>query len=80
MTLDGNIVELTRAEYRLLSLLVRNADKIVTRKAILDALWNNTGDFVDNNTLCAYIRQLREKIESNPSQSQHLTTVRGFCY
>ncbi len=78
--LDGTIVELTRAEYRLLNLLVRNANKVVTRETILDALWDNTGDFVDNNTLSVYIRRLREKIELDPSQPQHLTTVRGFGY
>ena len=73
-------MELTRAEYRLLNLLVRNANKVVTRETILDALWDNTGDFVDNNTLSVYIRRLREKIELDPSQPQHLTTVRGFGY
>ena len=78
--LDGTIVELTRAEYRLLNLLVHNANKVVTRETILDALWDNTGDFVDNNTLSVYIRRLREKIELDPSQPQHLTTVRGFGY
>lgn len=80
VTLKENTVELTRTEYRLLSLLVQNANKIVTRETILDALWDNTGDFVDNNTLSVYIRRLREKIELDPSQPQHLTTVRGFGY
>jgi len=80
VTLEENTVELTRTEYRLLSLLVRNADKIVTRETILDALWDSTGDFVDNNTLSVYIRRLREKIELDPSQPQHLITVRGFGY
>ncbi len=80
MTVDGAAVELTRAEYRLLSLLVRNADHVVTRETILDALWDNTGDFVDDNTLSVYIRRLREKVEPDPSQPQHLITVRGFGY
>ena len=80
VTVDGAAVELTRAEYRLLSLLVRNADHVVTRETILDALWDNTGDFVDDNTLSVYIRRLREKVEPDPSQPQHLITVRGFGY
>ena len=80
VTMDGTPVELTRAEYRLLSLLVRNTDRIVTRDAILEALWDNTGDFVDDNTLSVYIRRLREKIEPDPSQPRHLMTVRGFGY
>lgn len=80
VTLDGAPVELTRAEYRLLSLLVRNADKVVTRELIFNELWDNMGDFVDDNTLSVYIRRLREKIEANPSRPEHLVTVRGFGY
>ncbi len=80
VTVDKDTVELTRAEYRLLSLLVRNADRVVNRETILEALWDNTGDFVDDNTLSVYIRRLREKIEPDPSQPQHLITVRGFGY
>lgn len=77
---NNNILELTSAEYRLLCFLVRNAGLIVTRKAILDALWDGTGDFVDDNTLSVYIRRLREKVEENPSHPKHLITVRGFGY
>jgi len=80
VTVDKDTVELTRAEYRLLSLLVRNANRVVNRETILAALWDNTGDFVDDNTLSVYIRRLREKIEPDPSQPQHLITVRGFGY
>lgn len=78
--LKGRPVELTSAEYRLLCLLVRNAGHIMTRKIILDELWDGTGDFVDDNTLSVYIRRLREKIEKNPSHPEHLLTVRGFGY
>ncbi|MDE7321199.1 MAG: response regulator transcription factor [Lachnospiraceae bacterium] len=80
VAVNGTAVELTRAEYRLLCLLVRNAGSVVTREVILDALWDNTGDFVDDNTLSVYIRRLREKIEPDPSQPRYLTTVRGFGY
>jgi len=61
----GKLLELTSAEYRLLCLLVRNAGNIVTRKAILDEMWDGTGDFVDDNTLSVYIRRLREKVEED---------------
>lgn len=80
VTLNGKILELTKAEYRLLSLLVRNAGKVVTRDIILNELWDNTGDFVDDNTLSVYIRRLREKLETDPSHPDHLLTVRGFGY
>ncbi len=78
--IDGTSVELTRAESRLLGLLIRNADRVVTREVIFGTLWDNMGDFVDDNTLSVYIRRLREKIEPDPSQPRHLVTVRGFGY
>lgn len=78
--LDGQTVDLTRAEYRLLSLLVRSAGRTVTRDLILNELWDSAGDFVDNNTLSVYMRRLREKIEADPSRPEHLITVRGFGY
>lgn len=80
VTLYGQPLELTSAEYRLLCLLVRNAGLVVTRSMILDELWDGAGHFVDDNTLSVYIRRLREKIEKNPSRPELLTTVRGFGY
>lgn len=80
VTLKGHKLDLTGAEYRLLCLLVRNTDRIVTRDNILNELWDSTGDFVDDNTLSVYMRRLREKIEADPSKPQHLITVRGFGY
>ena len=78
--LKGRTLDLTAAEYRLVCLLVRNANRIVTRKLILDELWDSIGDYVDDNTLSVYVRRLREKIEANPSHPEHLLTVRGFGY
>lgn len=78
--LAGKVLDLTGAEYRLLCLLVRNANRIVTRDMILNELWDNIGDYVDNNTLSVYVRRLREKVEKNPSHPEHLVTVRGFGY
>ncbi|QAT39158.1 response regulator transcription factor [Clostridium sp. JN-9] len=78
--LKGKLLELTSAEYRLLCLLVRNAGHIVTRNAILDEMWDGTGEFVDDNTLSVYVRRLREKVEKDPSHPEHLITVRGFGY
>lgn len=78
--LRQSVLDLTNAEYRLLCLLVRNSGKTVTRSVILDELWDGTGDFVDDNTLSVYVRRLREKIETDPSNPQHLITIRGFGY
>lgn len=80
VSLKGRILDLTSAEYRLLCLLVRNANRVVTRDIILNELWDDTGNFVDDNTLSVYVRRLREKVETDPSHPQHLITVRGFGY
>lgn len=79
-SLNGKILGLTNAEYRLLCLLVRNANRIVTRDIILNEIWDDAGNFVDGNTLSVYIRRLREKVETDPSHPRHLITVRGFGY
>lgn len=79
-SLNDRPLELTAGEYRLLCLLVRNAEQTVLRNTILDALWDSGGSFVDDNTLSVYIRRLREKIEADPSNPEHLLTVRGFGY
>lgn len=78
--LKGQKLELTAAEYRFVCLLVRNANRVITRDIILNELWDSTGDYVDNNTLSVYVRRLREKIETDPSKPEHLLTVRGFGY
>ena len=78
--LRGRPLELTQVEFRLLCLLVRHAGQVVTREVILNDLWDNAGDFVDDNTLSVYVRRLREKVEEDPSQPQYLLTVRGDGY
>lgn len=79
-TLNGQPLELTSVEYRLLCLLIKNKGQVLTRTIILDELWDGSGDFVDDNTLSVYIRRLREKIEREPSYPEYLLTIRGFGY
>ncbi|MCX4320278.1 MAG: response regulator transcription factor [Lachnospiraceae bacterium] len=76
----GESVEFTAAEYRLLCLFLSNRGKVLTRKMILDKLWDGAGNFVDDNTLSVYVRRLREKLEENPSLPKYLLTVRGLGY
>ena len=80
VSVSGEQVEFTGAEYRLLCLLVKNSGRVLTRGMILDKLWDGAGNFVDDNTLSVYVRRLREKLEKNPSLPEHLKTVRGFGY
>ena len=77
---DGQPLELTSIEYRLLCLFLQNKGRILTRNVILNILWDGQGNFVDYNTLSVNIRRLREKIEQDPSHPRYLCTVRGFGY
>ena len=78
--LEGQLLDLTGAEYRLLCLFLRHDGQVLTRNAILDALWDGNGSYEDDNTLSVYIRRLREKIEREPSRPEHLMTMRGMGY
>ena len=78
--LNGQPLEVTSMEYRLLCLFLKNEGITIPRNRIMDLLWDGGGNFVDDNTLSVYIRRLREKIEDDPSKPTHLLTVRGFGY
>lgn len=80
VTLKGESVDLTGAEYRLLCLFLKNSGRVLTRDMILDKLWDGAGNYVDDNTLSVYVRRLREKLEEFPSMPEHLKTVRGVGY
>ena len=71
---------LTPSEYKLLVFLMLNANKVLSRNAILEKLWDIEGDFIDDNTLSVYIRRLREKIEKDSSNPFYIKTVRGLGY
>ncbi|MDF2892746.1 MAG: two component transcriptional regulator, winged helix family [Clostridia bacterium] len=77
---DGELLDLTTAEYRLLCLLMQNPNIILSKEKILDKLWDGDGNYVDDNTLAVYIRRLRMKIEQNPGDPQMLLTIRGMGY
>ncbi|MCD8355845.1 MAG: response regulator transcription factor [Clostridia bacterium] len=77
---NGERLELTAAEYKLLCLFMKNPNTVLSKEQILDKLWDCEGNYVDNNTLTVYIRRLRIKIEDNPSDPQMLLTVRRMGY
>ena len=75
---DGETVLLTAKEHEILSVLARNAGRIVTIDALCEACWGTS--FGYENSLMAHIRRLREKIEANPSKPSSLVTVKGLGY
>lgn len=71
---------LTAMEYRLLLTLVFNQGQILTRNQLLADLWDDGGNYINDNTLSVYIRRLREKVEDNPNKPQLIKTIRGLGY
>lgn len=71
---DGEVLQLTVTEYKILAKLISERS-IITRAALLDALWDVDSRFVDDNTLSVHISRLREKVGGS-----HIKTVRGVGY
>lgn len=72
-------IPLTAKEHDLLTVLYRNAGRIVTIDALCEAAWGNN-PFGYENSLMAHIRRIREKIELDPSHPVSLVTVKGLGY
>lgn len=70
-------VKLSPKEYDLLRLLVQHAGKVLTHKFLLNELWN---ELTDAQYLRVYVRQLRQKIESDPERPQYVLTETGIGY
>ena len=63
LSCDGQKVELSRNEYRILLTLMENKNKVVSREKLMEALWE-TDSFVDENTLTVNVARLRKTLES----------------
>ena len=72
---DGKIIFVTPTEFQILLILMRNNGVIVTRNILLQNIWDDAGNFIDDNTLSVHISRLREKIGA-----EHIKTVRGVGY
>ena len=70
-------VDCTPSEFRLLKELVTHADQVLTRKQLIERLWDVDEAFVDDNTLSVYIKRLRDKLEED---AVYIQTVRGIGY
>ncbi len=77
---NGQPLDLTAAEYKLLCLFMKNPNVVLTKERILDKLWDCEGNYIDGSTLTVYMRRLRMKVEDNPSEPQMLLTVRRMGY
>ncbi|MBV9304374.1 MAG: response regulator transcription factor [Acidobacteriaceae bacterium] len=77
VTRDGEAINLTPREFALLELLLRNSGRVVTRQSILESVWGFDSE-VSENTIEAFIRLLRMKIDAR--EPKLIQTVRGVGY
>lgn len=73
-------IYLTATEYKLLELLSKNKGRAMTKEILLDKLWDNNGNYVDENTLSVNIRRLRKKIEDDSKNPEYIITLFGIGY
>lgn len=79
VTIDDREIILTAKEFDTLWLLAQHPRQVFTRNHVLERVWG-ISDYIDPSTVTVHIRRLREKIEPNPSEPQHLITVWGVGY
>lgn len=80
VTKGGREVFLSALEYRLLLCFLQHGGRLVTREMLRDAVWDSAGEYVSDNALNVYVKRLREKVETDPSDPRLIVTVRGLGY
>ena len=71
----GKVLSMTNLEMKILKLLFEQADRVVSRNAVLDCIWEATGNDVYDHTVTVYIKRIREKLGADV-----ITTVKGIGY
>ena len=80
VTKAGAEITLSALEYRLLLVFLNHFGETLSRRELLQEIWDVAGDYVNDNTLTVYIKRLRDKIETDPANPVILKTVRGLGY
>ena len=79
VTVDGEKVKLTRIEYNILLLLIKNKGKVFSIDEIYEKIWKEEAFYADN-TVTVHIRHIREKIEIDPRNPRYLKVLWGIGY
>lgn len=72
---NGQEINLTTLEIKILALLFSNINKVVTRDEIIDKIWEWTGNDINDNTVTVYLKRIREKLDTDI-----IKTVKGIGY
>ena len=76
----GQSIELSKTEQKLLRILVENRGQTLPRATLIDRIWTDGAEYVDENALSVTVKRLRDKLEDTPSSPQYLKTVYGIGY
>ncbi|WP_066501010.1 response regulator transcription factor [Abyssisolibacter fermentans] len=71
---------LSKTEQKLLKILVENKNNVLTRAILVDKIWTDGAEYVDENALSVTIRRLRNKLEDSPNKPKYIKTVYGVGY
>lgn len=77
---QGQIVDLSKTEQKLLRALVMNRGVTLSRADLVDRVWTDGAEYVDENALSVTVKRLRDKLEDDPSRPRFLKTVYGVGY
>ena len=77
---DGQLIELSKTEQKLLRILVENRGQTLSRTTLVDWIWTDGAEYVDENALSVTVKRLRDKLEDTPSSPKYLKTVYGIGY
>lgn len=77
---DGVSIELSKTEQKLLRLLVVNRGQTMPRASLVDRIWTDGAEYVDENALSVTVKRLRDKLEDIPAKPRYIQTVYGLGY
>jgi hypothetical protein len=75
----GRLIDLPLKEFELLSILIQNKGRVLTRELLLEKVWG-FDYYVETRTVDVHIRYLRQKIEDDDSNPVYIETIRGIGY
>lgn len=76
----GEVLELSKNEQKLLRILIDNKGNTLSRADLVDKIWTDGAEYVDENALSVTIKRLRDKLEDTPSKPKYIKTVYGIGY
>lgn len=77
---NGQSMDLSKTEQKLLRFLVENRGQTLSRATLVDRIWTDGAEYVDENALSVTVKRLRGKLEDDPSSPKYLKTVYGIGY